>query len=78
MLNAVQAFVASHPGICSADPPLILQADVSLEECQTHGFLHFMPGWIKDHPERVYLGSPCIVHTPEPLVIHALPQNAER
>jgi hypothetical protein len=76
-IGAVQSFVARHPGICSAEPPLILEADVSLEECQARGFLRFMPDWQAEHPERVYLGSPCFVHTPEPLVIHALPQSAD-
>ena len=77
MVGAVQAFVASHPGVCSADPPLILEADVSLEECQIRGVAHFMPDWQAAHPDRVYLGAPCFVHTPEPLELRALPQSAD-
>lgn len=30
-VGAVQAYVARHPGICSVEPPLILEADVSFE-----------------------------------------------
>ena len=76
MIGAVQAFVASHAGICSAEPPLILERGITLEECQREGFLHFMPHWIAAHPDRVYLGAPCVVHRPEPLELHPLPQNA--
>jgi hypothetical protein len=72
MVGAVQAYVAQHPGICAAAPPLILQVDVSFEECQSQGLLHFMPGWQQNHPDRVYLGAPCFVHRPEPLEFHAL------
>ena len=51
MIGAVQAFVASHAGICSAEPPLILERGITLEECQREGFLHFMPHCIAAHPE---------------------------
>jgi len=76
MVGAVQAYVARHPGICSAEPPLILEAGLTLEECQSQGFLRFMPDWITNHPDRVYLGAPCFVHRPEPLELHPLPQNS--
>jgi hypothetical protein len=76
MLGAVQAYVTRHPGICSAEPPLILERDITLEECQSQGFLHFMPNWIAAHQDRVYLGAPCFVHRPEPLELYPLPQNA--
>ena len=75
MVGAVQAYVARHPGICRSDPPLLLEREVSFEECQTQGFLHFMPGWQRDHPDRVYLGAPCFLRQPEPVEFHALTQE---
>jgi hypothetical protein len=72
IVGAVQAYVARHPDVCSADPPLLLERDVNFQECQSLGFLHILPDWQKGHPDRVYLGAPCSVHRPEPLEIHAL------
>jgi hypothetical protein len=75
IVGAVQAYVARHPDICSADPPLLLERDTSFEECQSQGLLHILPEWQKDHPDRVYLGAPCFVHWPEPLELHALKEE---
>ena len=75
VVGAVQGYVARHPDICSADPPLLLERDTSFEECQSQGLLHILPEWQKDHPDRVYLGAPCFVHRPEPLELHALKEE---
>lgn len=72
MVGAAQAYVARHPGICAADPPLLLEADVTVQECQSQGMLHFLPQWQSQHPDRVFLGAPCFVHQPEPVEFHAL------
>jgi hypothetical protein len=41
-VNAAAGYVARHPGICRQESPLILEADVSLEECALR-FSRHMP-----------------------------------
>jgi hypothetical protein len=71
-LGAAQAFVRAYPDVCGVDPPLILERDVTLEQCQSQGFLHLLPGYHENRPGRVYMGAPCVVHQPEPLEIYSL------
>ena len=46
-LDAAKLYVIEHPEICQADPPLVLDAEVSLEQCRSRAMLNFMPGWMK-------------------------------
>ena len=64
-LNAAGAYVAAHPGVCEAEPPLFLGDELTLEQCRWGAMLHYMPGWIKDHPDRVWLGATCESREPD-------------
>jgi hypothetical protein len=77
-VNAAAGYVARHPGICRQESPLILETDVSLEECQSQGFLNFMPEWMQEHPDRVWLGNRCEPHQSETIEFHPLREQKAR
>lgn len=68
-LDAAKHYVASHPELCMAEPPLILDAEVTLEQCRSRAMLGFMPGWLKQHPDRVWLGARCEEHQPADIIM---------
>jgi hypothetical protein len=35
--------------------------------------LNFMPGWMKQNPERVWLGAKCEEHKPQDVIMGAMP-----
>ena len=63
-INAAQIYTKAHPGICRVDPPVVLENDMTLEQCQSRAMLQIMPGWITGHPDRVWLGAKCENHEP--------------
>lgn len=74
-LDAVKLYVAEHPQICQAEPPLILDAEVSLQQCQSRAMLGFMPGWMRQHPDRVWLGAKCEEHKPQDVIMGPVPRE---
>jgi hypothetical protein len=75
-LNASFKFVQENPETCQEEPAQLLEAGVTLEECQSQHLLHYMSGWLQKHPNTLYLGARCEVHRPEPLEISPLPEQA--
>ena len=63
-INAAQIYTKAHPGICRVDPPVVLENDMTLEQCQSQAMLQIMPGWMTEHPDRVWLGAKCENHEP--------------
>ena len=76
-LDAARLYVTEHSEICQTDPPLMLDAEVSLEQCQSRAMLGFMPSWLKDHPDRVWLGAKCEEHKPLDVIMGAMPREEE-
>jgi hypothetical protein len=76
-LDAAKLYVIEHPEICQADPPLVLDAEVTLEQCRSRAMLNFMPGWMKQNPERVWLGAKCEEHKPQDVIMGAMPPAEE-
>jgi hypothetical protein len=72
-LDAAKHYVLAHPQLCQAEPPLILDAEVTLEQCRSRAMLNFMPGWLKEHPQRVWLGAKCEEHKPQDVIMGAMP-----
>jgi hypothetical protein len=58
-INAALVCTQAHPDICRADPPFVLENDMTLEQCQSQAMLQFMPGWTTEHPDRAWLGAKC-------------------
>jgi hypothetical protein len=58
-INAALIYVRAHPSICGADPPVVLESDMTLEQCQSRVMLQFMSGWMIEHPDQVWLGAKC-------------------
>lgn len=56
-INAADHYIDAHPGICEREPPT--PVDVSLEECQSHAFLGWLPSWGAANPDRIWLGARC-------------------
>ena len=74
-LGASLKFVREHPATCREEPTQLLEAGVTLEECQSLNLLHFMPGWLQQHPNSLFLGARCELNRPEPLEIYPLPEQ---
>jgi hypothetical protein len=74
-LNASLKFVRENPATCREEPAQLLEAGVTVEQCQSHNMLYYMPGWLQEHPNTLYLGARCEVHRPEPLEIYPLPEQ---
>lgn len=74
-LDAAQHYVLEHPQICMVEPPLILDAEVTLEQCRSRAMLGFMPGWLRQHPDRVWLGAKCEEHKPQDVIMGAMPRE---
>jgi hypothetical protein len=68
-LDAAGDFVRKHPDLCQAEPPLLLDGDVSLAQCQSRAQLTFMPNWIQGHPDRVWLGARCEEHSGQDVIM---------
>ena len=68
-VDAAGHLVRQHPDICRADPPLVLDAEVSLAQCQARAFLSFMPSWIQGHPDRIWLGTRCEEHSGQDIIM---------
>jgi hypothetical protein len=43
-INAALVYTQAHPDICRADPPVVLENDMTLEQCQSQAMLQVMPG----------------------------------
>ena len=52
-INAALIYTQAHPDICRADPPVVLENGMTLEQCQSQAMLQVMPGWMTEHPDRV-------------------------
>ena len=63
-INAAVIYTQAHPDICRADPPVVLENDMTLEQCQSQAMLQLMPGWMTEHTDRVWLGAKCENHEP--------------
>lgn len=68
-VDAAGYFVKQHPDICEAEPPLVLDGDVSLSQCQSRALLSFMPSWMIGHPGRVWLGARCEQHAGQDVIM---------
>jgi hypothetical protein len=67
--DAAGYFVRQHPDICQTEPPLVLDGEVSLAQCQSRALLNFMPSWMQGHPDRVWLGARCEEHTGQDIIM---------
>ena len=67
--DAAGYFVRQHPDICQTEPPLVLDGEASLAQCQARALLNFMPNWMQGHPDRVWLGARCEEHTGQDIIM---------
>ncbi len=79
ILNASLSFVQRHPQQCSMSAPLVLDWDVSIEQCQSRAEIHFMPGWLQDpaNKGRVWLGAKCERHEAQDIIMGPIEERAE-
>lgn len=72
--GAVANYVKAHPGICGISDPEIVE--VTMEECQQHSVLYYVPQWEAHHPGKMALGAPCSEYDPHRLDIRPEDQRA--
>lgn len=74
-LDANLIFVRQHPDTCKEEPPQVLGADVTLEQCMVRAELSYLPQWMQkpENAHRVWLGVRCEKHDPQDEIMGETP-----